>query len=381
MIYLDHGATSLPKPKAVERAVRWALQSLPSPGRGSSSGAEAAAELLYQLRMEAAELFDCEAEQVVLTTSATHGLNIAIKSIVGPGDRVVISSMEHNAVLRPLYALGTDIQIAGKGPFDRESMLRDLDRLLTPDTRLCVMTHVSNVFGWVLPIGEAAKMCRERGIPFILDAAQAAGCLPVSMKDLGAAFIAMPGHKGLLGPQGTGLLLCNHETKPLLEGGTGSLSRKPEMPEFLPDRLEAGTHNMPGAAGLLAGLREIRRLGTEEILRREQVLADYTKKRLAAMEGLRVFSGSPQTGVVSFVPEHQDSVLFGEALSARWDIALRSGLHCAPLAHRAAGTLESGTVRVSFGPENTRAEADTFLDAVGELLAEAKDAPGALFPV
>ena len=381
MIYLDHAATSLPKPEAVESAVCWALRSLPSPGRGSSSRAEAAAELLYQLRLEAAELFDCGAEQVVLTTSATHGLNIAIKSLVGQGDRVVISSMEHNAVLRPLYALGADIQIAGKEPFAAERMLQDLDELLTPDTKLCVMTHVSNVFGWVLPVEAASKLCRERGIPFVLDASQSAGCLPVSMGKLEAAFIAMPGHKGLLGPQGTGLLLCGHTAKPLIEGGTGSLSRSPEMPEFLPDRLEAGTHNMPGAAGLLAGIRAVRKLGLSEILRREQALADHVKHRLRAMDGIRAYDGNRQTGVVSFVPANQDSVLFGEALSQRWDIALRAGLHCAPLAHQAAGTIESGTVRVSFGPETTLEETDLFLDAVELLRKETKDAPGALLPV
>lgn len=370
MTYLDHGATSLPKPKSVERAMAWAVNHLPSPGRGSSSGAEAAAELLFSLRMEAAERFDCQPEQVVLTSSCTHGLNIAIRSLVKPGDRVVISCMEHNAVVRPLYALGAQVHVAGKRLFDPEQLLEDLDALLTPDTKACIMTHVSNVFGWQLPVEQAAALCRERGIPFVLDAAQSAGCLCISMKKLGAAFLAMPGHKGLLGPQGTGLLLCNHETEPLLAGGTGSLSRQREMPEFLPDRLEAGTHNMPGAAGLLAGLRAVRQLGEEEILRREQQWMEYTAQRLEKLPGLRLFTGPMQTGVLSFVTENRDCVLFGEQLSERWDIALRSGLHCAPLAHETAGTLETGTIRVSFGPMNRRKDADALVNAVEFMLRE-----------
>ena len=370
MTYLDHGATSQPKPKSVERAMAWAVNHLPSPGRGSSSGAEAAAELLFSLRMEAAERFDCQPEQVVLTSSCTHGLNIAIRSLVKPGDRVVISCMEHNAVVRPLYALGAQVHVAGKHLFDPEQLLEDLDALLTPDTKACIMTHVSNVFGWQLPVEQAAALCRERGIPFVLDAAQSAGCLRISMRKLGAAFLAMPGHKGLLGPQGTGLLLCNHETEPLLAGGTGSLSRQREMPEFLPDRLEAGTHNMPGAAGLLAGLRAVRQLGEEEILRREQQWMEYTAQRLEKLPGLRLFTGPMQTGVLSFVTEDRDCVLFGEQLSERWDIALRSGLHCAPLAHETAGTLETGTIRVSFGPMNRRKDADALVNAVEFMLRE-----------
>lgn len=370
MTYLDHGATSLPKPKSVERAMAWAVNHLPSPGRGSSSGAEAAAELLFSLRMEAAERFDCQPEQVVLTSSCTHGLNIAIRSLVKPGDRVVISCMEHNAVVRPLYALGAQVHVAGKRLFDPEQLLEYFDALLTPDTKACIMTHVSNVFGWQLPVEQVAALCRERGIPFVLDAAQSAGCLRISMRKLGAAFLAMPGHKGLLGPQGTGLLLCNHETEPLLAGGTGSLSRQREMPEFLPDRLEAGTHNMPGAAGLLAGLRAVRQLGEEEILRREQQWMEYTAQRLEKLPGLRLFTGPMQTGVLSFVTEDRDCVLFGEQLSERWDIALRSGLHCAPLAHETAGTLETGTIRVSFGPMNRRKDADALVNAVEFMLRE-----------
>lgn len=374
MIYLDNAATSLPKPKSVERAMVWGLNQLPSPGRGSSSGAEAAAEVLFSLRMEAGAQFHCQSEQVILTTSCTHGLNIAIKSLVNPGDRVVVSCMEHNAVMRPLYAIGAEIHVAGKHLFDSDALLEELERLLTPDTKLCVMTHVSNVFGWQLPVEDAAELCKKRGIPFVLDAAQSAGCLDIDMQKLGAAFIAMPGHKGLMGPQGTGLLLCGRETKTLLEGGTGSISRQMEMPEFLPDRLEPGTHNMPGAAGLLAGLRAVRSLGTREILRRERELLTFAEKRLGAIPGIRLYQGEHQTGVLSFVTEETDCVLFGEELSHRWDIALRSGLHCAPLAHETAGTIDTGTIRVSFGPMNRRQDVEILADAV-ELLSREQKLP------
>ena len=260
----------------------------------------------------------------------------------------------------------------GRKLFDSHQLLEDLERLLTPDTKLCVLTHVSNVFGWRLPIEEAAELCKKRGIPFVLDAAQSAGCLDIHMEELGAAFIAMPGHKGLLGPQGTGLLLCGSDTKTLMEGGTGSISRQMEMPEFLPDRLEPGTHNMPGAAGLLAGLRTVRQLGTDEIFRRERDLMQYTAEKLQKIPGIHTYRGKPQTGVLSFVTEGADCVLFGEELSRRWDIALRSGLHCAPLAHETAGTLDTGTIRVSFGPENTKKDADILADAVELRMKEQK---------
>jgi selenocysteine lyase/cysteine desulfurase len=316
-------------------------------------------------------MFGCPPQQVVLTTSATHGLNIAIKSLVGPGDRVVISGMEHNAVVRPLHALGAEINVACGRLFDREALLQDFRRLLTPDTKACIVTHVSNVFGWTLPVAEIAAMCRERGIPFVLDASQSAGILPISMDELGAAFVAMPGHKGLLGPHGTGLLFCGHDTKPILEGGTGSVSRQREMPDFLPDRLEAGTQNMPGAAGLLAGLQYLERRGLEEIRTQEQELSGLLVQKLRHIPGIQVFSGENQTGVVSFRAEDWDSVLLAERL-AQAGFALRAGLHCAPLAHDTAGTLETGTIRVSPGPFSTRADVQALARTLKDLLESEK---------
>jgi cysteine desulfurase family protein len=368
VIYLDNSATSMPKPRKVKQAMAWAVEHYASPGRGSSRASEQAEELLFSLRQEAAEMFDCDWEQVVLTTSATHGLNIAIKSLVGRGDRVVISGMEHNAVVRPLYAIGAEVHVARSTLFDRKGLLEAFDRLLTVDTRLCVMTHVSNVFGWVLPVEEVAFLCKQRGIPFVLDASQSAGILPVQLRKLEAAFIAFPGHKGLLGPQGTGLLLCGHETKTLLEGGTGSVSREKEMPDFLPDRLEPGTHNMPGAAGLLEGLRYVRKRGLPQIAQEEAALKDYGASLLEKIPEIEVFQGECQTGVLSFRPRTQDCVLFCEKLSKKWDIALRAGLHCAPLAHETAGTLDTGTIRLSVGPMSERWQLKRLAKAVETLI-------------
>ena len=372
MIYLDNAATSMPKPRSVIRAMTMAAEQLASPGRGSSMASERAEQLLYDLRLEAGTQFDCGPEQVVLTTSATHGLNIALKSIVGPGDRVVVSGMEHNAVMRPLYAIGANIQVARGSLFDDDALLQEFDRLLTPNTKLCAMTHVSNVFGWVLPVVKVGELCKKRNIPFVLDASQSAGVLPVKMKELGAAFIAMPGHKGLHGPQGTGLLLCNHATKPLLEGGTGSVSRNIEMPEFLPDRLEAGTHNMPGAAGLLAGMRYVRRMGIDNIRVREQIAKDRLAAELRRFPGLRLYTGDNQTGVLSFVHENADCVMLAEALG-KHGIAVRAGLHCAPLAHETAGTLDTGTVRLSPGPNTMERETVYFARTLDRILRSGKN--------
>ena len=261
MIYLDNGATSFRKPPGVYRAVERAMYTCANPGRGGYPAAMEASETVYACREAAAELFHCRPEQVALTTSCTHGLNIAIRSLLGSGDRVVISGYEHNAVTRPLTALKAKVSVAGGPLFDQEAAIRAFDELIVPGVDAVICNHVSNVFGCVQPVGEMAALCAEAGVPFVLDASQSAGILPVRMDELHAAFIAMPGHKGLYGPQGTGVLLCGDGQipRPLLEGGTGSISLSQEMPDFLPDRIEAGTHNMPGIAGLLAGIRFLRR--------------------------------------------------------------------------------------------------------------------------
>ena len=241
--------------------------------------------------------------------NCTQGLNMAMRTLVKPGMKVAVSGFEHNAVTR-------------RG------------------AQAAVFTHVSNVFGYILPIEQMAQMCRRRGIPFIIDAAQSAGALPLDTQALGADFIAMPGHKGLLGPMGTGLLLCRRLPRPWLTGGTGSESLRQQMPDFLPDRGEAGTMNVPGIAGLDAGIRYVL--------------------------GLEVFSGDHQLGTVSFrcAMDCEQAA----SLLAQEGIAVRAGLHCAPLAHQSAGTLDTGTVRISFGHDASQAQVDALEHAAAARL-------------
>ena len=360
MIYLDHGATSVGKPPQVARAMARAVQVCGNPGRGGHSAAMAAAEAVYGCREEAAKLFGCRPEQVAFTSSCTHGLNIALRSLVKPGSRVVVSGFEHNAVVRPLHALGAEVVVAGRKLFDSADMLAAFEKAL-PGADAAVFTHVSNVFGYILPVEALADLCRRHGVPFVIDGAQSAGILPLALEALGAAYIAAPGHKGLLGPQGTGILLCARTPEPLLFGGTGTDSRDRAMPEFLPERLEAGTVNVPGIAGLREGIREVRRMGLANIEQRERRAARLCADGLRAM-GLGVYAGREQGGTVSFVPKG-DCEEFAARL-ARLGIAVRAGLHCAPLAHESAGTLATGTVRVSFGHDAAPWQVQKLLQAV-----------------
>ena len=376
MIYLDSAATTLQKPAAVARASAWAIDHLASPGRGGHRPAMAAADTAFACREEAAALFHVpEPEQVVFTFNATHGLNIAIRTLVRPGSRVVISGYEHNAVTRPLHAIpDLELRVARSPLFDRAAALEAFRQELDRGADAAVCTHVSNVFGFILPLEEIAKLCRERGVPLIVDASQSAGCLPLDFGALGAAFAAMPGHKGLYGPQGTGLLLCGADPEPLLAGGTGSESRLQTMPAFLPDRLEAGTHNMAGLAGLLEGLRFVRRRGVENIAAQESLLIRTMGEGLGEIPGVRTFLARDpmaQSGVLSFQLEDMDCEQAGEQLGEA-GFALRAGLHCAPLAHKSAGTLDRGTIRASLSVFNTHREVERFLRAVASLSQERK---------
>lgn len=364
MIYLDNGATSFHKPESVYQAVETAMRTCANPGRGGYGAAMEASRQVYRCREAAGNLFHCPVEQVVLTTSCTHGLNIAIRSLVKPGARVVVSGFEHNAVTRPLHALKAEVIPAGRKLFCWEDTLEDFERALKKGVDAAVFTHVSNVFGYILPVEEMAEMCRARGVPFIIDAAQSAGAVPIDFEKLGAEFIAMPGHKGLLGPQGTGVLLCRGLPLPLLYGGTGSVSREQDMPPFLPDRLEAGTLNVPGYAGLAEGMRYVKRMGEDTIFQREHRQLRRCAAGLKRL-GLQVFDGPHQAATLSFLPAC-DSEAAAEALG-KYGVAVRAGLHCAPLAHESAGTLETGTVRVSFGHDASGFQTDAFLRLVSKL--------------
>ena len=372
MIYFDSGATTLQKPPAVSRAVARAIQTMASPGRGGHLPAKLAADTVYRCREEAAALFEVPSpENVVFTSSATHGLNIAIRSLVKAGDTVLVSGYEHNAVTRPLSAIpNVVIKVVRTPLFSPDRFLEEFRQKLTTEVSCVVMTHVSNVFGYILPIETVADLCVEKGVPLIVDASQSAGCLPVSLRKWRAAFVAMPGHKGLYGPQGTGLLLCGRDADPLFYGGTGSLSLLQQMPEFLPDRLEGGTHNVCGIAGLLEGIRYVRTQGAHSILGHERRLTACALNLLSAIPGVTIFAADDarnQAGVLSFLADSMDCEVLGEELGGQ-GIAVRAGLHCAPYAHQTAGTLETGTVRVSFSHFNTQTEVERFAQVLTRIL-------------
>lgn len=375
MIYFDSAATTLEKPGAVSRASAWAMGHLASPGRGGHAPGMEAAKLMYQMREQAARLFGVsEPERVVLTSNATHGLNIAIRSLVRPGGTAVISGYEHNAVTRPLYAIpGVKVRVAAGPLFDSDGVYAAFEREVGPDVDAVICNHVSNVFGFIQPVERIAQLCSARGVPLIVDASQSAGTLPIDLEGWGAAFVAMPGHKGLYGPQGTGLLLCGGEARPLLYGGTGSLSVRQEMPDFLPDRLEAGTQNVCGAAGLLAGMEFVARKGTRRIHAHERSLACRMMDRLERLPGVTVYRGRDQSGLFSAVVDGMDCEETAEAL-ARRGIAVRAGLHCAPLAHRSAGTADTGTVRFSFSAFNRAEQVDRAAEALGGIVKDGKKA-------
>ncbi len=365
MIYLDHAATSFPKPSPVRAAVLRALERCANPGRGGHAPAMAAAEAVYSCRETAGRFFHCSPEQVVFTSGCTQGLNMAIFTLAKPGARVLISGFEHNAVTRPLHAIGAQIVTAGSRLFDQTDTLEQFEAALKSGVDAAIFTHEANAFGYILPVDEMAALCKKYRVPFAVDAAQSAGSLTVDFERWGADFVAIPGHKGLQGPQGVGMLLCARTPKPLLHGGTGSQSIQQQMPDFLPDGAEAGTLNVSGIAGLEAGIRYVNQIGLNTIAAREQRQVARCVRGLKKL-GFTVFSGPNQGSVVSFVPK-MDCQQAADIL-ANHGIAVRSGLHCAPLAHRTAGTLDTGTVRLSFGHDANHRQSDKFLQ-IARLLA------------
>lgn len=369
MIYLDSAATTLEKPASVGKAMMWAVNNCASPGRGGHPATQKSEKILYECREAAANLFGVQnPEHVVFTSSATHGLNIAIQSTVKPGSKVLISGYEHNAVTRTLHGIpDVRIETAGGPLFRPDIILRSFRSLMDDTVQAVICTHVSNVFGYILPIYDIAQLCKERSIPLIVDASQSAGVLEVDAGKLGASFIAMPGHKGLYGPQGTGLLLCGNTPEPLIYGGTGGSSANPNMPNELPDRLEAGTHNVCGITGLMEGIKFVGKTRPENIRRHEVGLRKYTEDLLRRDNRIELYCGEDQSGVLSVRIRGLDCEQVGLAL-AKHGIAVRAGLHCAPLAHRSAGTFDTGTVRISFSVFNRMEHVKRLSEAMKTIL-------------
>lgn len=364
MIYLDNAATSFPKPPEVVKAMAGTLEKLGvNPGRGGHRLALCAGRVVESCREEICALLGMEhPERVIFTASCTEAINLAITGTLRKGDEVLCTHAEHNAVMRVLdrYERAGQISVRILQP-DETGVIRPdtLRRSITTCTGLVILCHASNVTGVLQPVQALGKVCQEMHVPLLVDAAQSAGVEDVSLPLLGATMVAMPGHKGLLGPQGVGVLALAEDAnpEPLLCGGTGSASESMTQPLLLPDRYESGTVNLPGIAGLLAGVRFVRRHRLE-IAEYEQALAARMREQIGDIPGLRLLGhpDAPKAGIVSFV-SRMDTSRLADALDAA-GIAVRGGLHCAPSVHRYLGTLESGAIRLSVGVYNTEQEID-----------------------
>ncbi|MBQ8003790.1 MAG: aminotransferase class V-fold PLP-dependent enzyme [Oscillospiraceae bacterium] len=380
MIYLDNSATTMKKPENVKLAMLSAFERCTNAGRGGYSSAMQAAEIVFKARERAAELFGAEdPSQIVFTHNATHSLNIAIKGLVKRGN-CVISGYEHNSVLRPLTAMkkcGVSVNIARGRLFDCEDMIKQFEKKIQKDTKLAVCTHMSNVFGYILPIKEIDNVCYKKGLPLVVDASQSAGCVDIKLSELRATrAICAPGHKGLYGPQGTGILICRNgeEFNTLIEGGTGSLSADANQPSFMPDRLECGTQNVPGIAGLSEGIEFVLQKGTKSVFNHIAGLTESTVFGLSEIPGIKLYAAkdkSVQGGVLSFLIDGMNPAEIEDCLSKR-DISVRSGMQCAPLAHETAGT-KNGTVRVSVSCFTTYEEIHMFIENIKDIVGKFKN--------
>lgn len=376
-IYLDNAATSFPKPAAVVRAVQTTLSQVGgNPGRGAYPSALAAGRILLEAREAVAEFFHVPSERnIAFTLNATEAVNLALKGFLRNGDRVVTTSMEHNAVVRPLYALTRSRNLEVVTVPCRNGVDFDLAafrKALQKPTRLVACVHASNVCGTILPISEMARIAKARGAAVLVDAAQSAGVLSIDVVKDPIDFLCVPGHKGLLGPQGTGFLYSREgiELLPLIEGGTGSQSDSPEMPRSLPDRFQPGTPNTPGIAGLKKGV-EFVRSRLERIREKETTLCDQILRGLGRMEEVVLYGPQKpdlRVSVISFNMRGMDPAEVGGRLERDFGICSRVGLHCAPQAHRSIGSFPEGTVRVSPGYFTTRGEIGRFLDGVEHIV-------------
>ena len=377
-IYFDNASTSFPKADGVaEAAYRFIKDCGCNINRGGYDEAYQAEEIVLRTRQQLTELFhgpDCR--NVVFTRNITESLNVLLKGFLKAGDHVLVSAMEHNAVMRPLTQLTEQgvsfdrIPCGADGTLDVSAM----DRLLRENTRAVVMLHASNVCGTLMPIETVGAFCHAHGLRFILDTAQTAGVFPIDMEAMHIDALAFTGHKGLLGPQGIGGFLLQPDMVPLLQpliaGGTGSISHEEQMPSFMPDRFEAGTMNLPGIMGLHAALCWLERETIDAVRSHELELTERFLSGALDIPCLRVVGRrdiSGRAGVVSVVPENADPALVADALGREYGIMVRVGLHCAPNAHKTLGTFPTGTIRFSFGRWNTPQQVDTALSALREL--------------
>lgn len=377
MIYLDNAATTLQKPPVVGEAMLEALQTAGNPGRGAHEPTLHAARLVYDARAALAELFGAESPAcIAFASNATQALNTAIGGLIGPADHVITTVCEHNSVLRPLYRLreqGTQLSFVG---VDDRAVLRceQFEELLRPNTKAVVVTGASNVTGNATDLTFVAHFAKKHGLLLIVDAAQTAGARPIPVQKLGIDVLCFTGHKGLLGPQGTGGLYVRPGLRaaPLVVGGSGVHSFDERHPAEMPTALEAGTLNVPGIAGLGAGVRWILEQGVETLQAKETALARLFYEAVREIPGVVVYGSfaEPRAPIVSLNLAGEDSARVADALWEEFGICVRAGAHCAPLMHKTLGTVEQGMVRFSFSHQNTEAEALAAAQALRALALE-----------
>lgn len=377
-VYLDNAATSFPKPEIVYRIADEFMRTVGvNAGRGAYKQALKADRIVYETRKGLAKLFNVkDASRLILTFNVTDSLNLAMKGILKPGDHVITSSMEHNAVWRPLKVLEaergiriTAVKCDSEGNLDP----RTVKDALTEKTKLIVLIHASNVTGTVMPIAEVGAIARENNILFMADSAQTAGLYPIDVEAMNIDLLAFTGHKGLMGPMGTGGLYIREgiSIKPLKEGGTGGDSILEHQPDSLPDRYEAGTPNVSGIAGLGAAVKFILDQGIKKIHGKEAVLTEYALHKLSGIEGITLYGPKDMTnrvGVISLNIMDFNPQKVGHMLDEKYGIMVRTGLHCAPCAHRTIGTIDRGAVRIGLGYFNTQEDIDLFIEAVKDII-------------
>ncbi len=376
MIYLDNAATTYPKPEVVYESIMDCMKNYgANPGRAGHKLAMIAGREIYDARENIAKLFNVDNPMnIIFTTSATDSLNLAIKGCVQEGDHIITTSIEHNSVIRPIKSLekyGVENTIV---KCDKEGFLniKDLEKAIRPNTKLIVTTHASNVCGTLVDIEAVGNVAKANNILYLVDASQTAGVYDIDVKKINVDMIAAPGHKCLMGPQGTGILYIREGLSiyVLKEGGTGSRSEDLFQPELTPDKYESGTHNTPGIAGLNAGVKFILSQGIDNIRTKEEELCEYMLKRLEEVPNIIIYGprdSKKRTAVISINIGNMDSGEITYLLDDEYDIATRSGIHCSPLAHKTIGTLEQGCVRFSLGIFNTKEEIDKAIEALKEI--------------
>lgn len=379
MIYLDNGATTFPKPASVIASVNNALRYFSAnPGRGGHKMAIKASEIVYGTRQKIAEMFKIDdPSKVIFTNNCTTSLNTVIKGVLNSGDHVIISSFEHNAVLRPVEKLkgkGISYSVADVVENDDEKTIDNFRNEIRENTKLVICTAASNVFGIKPPYERICALCHQYGILNCVDAAQGGGVFDFNLSNSSIDFLCLAGHKGLYGPMGTGVLIINCDTVPnsLIEGGTGSNSAQYSQPIILPDRFESGTVNLPGIAGLGAGVDFVKERGINNLYERELFLVQTIYNKLKNMKNIELYTDYPQAGnyapVISFNVKGKSCEEIAELLSERYNIAVRSGLHCAPLAHKSKNTLDTGTIRAVPSVFTTNTHIYSFVSALYKII-------------